>query len=172
MDVIRLLESDHRRVEELFTRAAQRTGDERMIVLGQLNRALHDHMDLEESILYPVMEAGPERHSVQEAETEHELARQALAAALARAPGGLGFGAALDAARAMVAHHVAEEERTLFPHLRAHPEVLTRLEPTVLEARAARGLPNDDRVAPVERPPVAPADSRLADEVAAAMGFD
>jgi hypothetical protein len=51
MDVTRLLESDHRQVEDLFARIEKAEGAQRVPLVDELATALRAHMKLEEAVL-------------------------------------------------------------------------------------------------------------------------
>jgi hemerythrin superfamily protein len=55
MDPTKLLEADHRQVEELFDRIQKADGTERSPLIGELRTALDAHMRLEEEVIYPAM---------------------------------------------------------------------------------------------------------------------
>ncbi len=118
MDVTRILEADHREAETLFGRIEKADGAERQPLIEELATALRAHVELEESVVYPAMGSVTGAEAVTEANTEHELARKALAEMLALAPDPPGVGAALDATKAGIEHHVNEEEGEVFPELR------------------------------------------------------
>jgi hemerythrin superfamily protein len=144
MDVTRLLEADHRKVEALFDEIEGAEGDDRMPLIGQLTDALAAHMTLEEELVYPAMEPVTGAESVEEGESEHELARKALAELVALAPDGPGFGAALDAAKAGIDHHVEEEEGEVFPKLRTEgQQILGEMATPFMTRRLELGLPVD-----------------------------
>lgn len=143
MDPTKLLEADHRRVEELFEAIEEAEGDERTPLIRELETSLHAHMELEEQVLYPAMAPVTGEEVVEEGSTEHELARKALADAVALSPDQPGFGAALDAVKAGIAHHVDEEEQEVFPRLRADGDVLERIVTPFMQTRAELGLPVD-----------------------------
>jgi hemerythrin-like domain-containing protein len=75
-------------------------------------------MQIEESLVYPLVAArvGPEES--EEAETEHGLAREGLEkmSELVDEPG---FGAAVAMVTAGIKHHVKEEETDVFPALKS-----------------------------------------------------
>jgi len=118
MDVTRMLEADHRMVEGLFAKIEATEGEERAALVTELASALHDHMELEERILYPAMIPVVGKETVQEGVTEHELARRTLEDMVALSPDEPGFGGALEAVKAGIEHHVDEEEHEVFPKLR------------------------------------------------------
>src|SRR3954447_7019686 len=55
MDVTRLLEADHRQVEELFEQIEKAQGVERRPLVDELARSVRGHMELEEAVVYPAM---------------------------------------------------------------------------------------------------------------------
>jgi hypothetical protein len=187
MDVTRMLEADHRHVEELFDKIEQARGDARSPLIEELHTSLKAHMELEEEILYPVMAPATGDEAVEEANAEHVLGRKGLGDVLALAPDQPGFGAALDAVKAGISHHVHEEEHEVFPELRKEAEVLERITQPFLGKRAELGLPTtaDALAAASSRPELlATAETvsvegsskmtktELADAVAQEMGLD
>jgi hypothetical protein len=144
MDPTKLLEADHREVESLFDQIESTEGPARQPFIDQLATALQAHMELEESVVYPGIEPAVGSEAVQEGVTEHKLARNDLAAMLALAPDEPGFGAALEAVKAGIGHHVEEEESEVFPQARKDgPELLAEMEHTFLRKRQELGLPID-----------------------------
>jgi hemerythrin superfamily protein len=144
MDPTRVLEADHRMVEQLFEQIEQAEGDARTPLIDQLATSLRGHMELEEQVVYPAMEPVTGAEEVQEGVTEHALARKALQDMLDLAPDQPGFGAALDAVKAGIEHHVEDEEGEVFPKIRKDgPEVLASMEAPFMAKRAELGLPND-----------------------------
>ena len=111
------LETEHRQVEELFSKLeqAESEGEQRTLV-EQLATALTRHMEIEETEVYPAV-AEIDSEMEQEAETEHELGRDGIAT-LQQMVGQPGFGAALAMLKAGISHHVEEEEGEVFPALR------------------------------------------------------
>jgi hypothetical protein len=55
-------------------------------LIGELRTALETHMQLEEEVVYPAMKPVTGQEQIEEAQTEHELARSALAEMLNLAP--------------------------------------------------------------------------------------
>jgi hemerythrin superfamily protein len=144
MDPTKLLEADHRKVEDLFEKIAEADEDARPPLIEDLATSLRAHMQVEEVVLYPAMEPITGSESVQEGVTEHELARKTLEDMLKLAPGEPGFEAALDAVKAGVAHHVEDEEGEVFPKLRKEGgEVLASVKDRMMQLRAELGLPAD-----------------------------
>ena len=143
MDPTKLLEADHRSVEDLFDRIEQAEGDARTPLIEELRTSLTAHMELEERTLYPAMAPVTGEEAVEEGNTEHELARKALADVVDLGPDEPGFGAALDALKAGIEHHVEEEENEVFPKLREDGDVLERVATPIMTARLELGLPMD-----------------------------
>ena len=143
MDVTKLLEADHRQVEELFTAIEGAEGAERTPLIEELATSLRAHMQLEEDVLYPVMAPTTGEEAVEEANTEHELARKSLQEMLDLAPDEPGFGAATKATKAGIEHHVEEEEKEVFPQLRKDGTVLERIATPFMQKRIELGLPVD-----------------------------
>ncbi len=141
MDVTRMLEADHRMVEGLFAQIEAAEGDARMPLVTELAEALRAHMELEEQVVYPAMAPVTGDESVEEGNTEHELARKTLADMVDLAPDQPGFGAALEAVKAGIEHHVEEEEDEIFPQLRSDgPEVIEAMAGPFLAKRASLGM--------------------------------
>lgn len=148
MDPTRLLEADHRQVEELFEAIDRTDGGNRTSLIRELSSALKAHVELEETVLYPAMApiTGVER--VEEGNTEHRLARKALAEMVALAPDDPGCGAAMAATKAGIEHPVKEEECTVFPQLRRDGSILERIATPFMQTRMQLGLPmNADALA-------------------------
>ena len=141
MDVTKMLEADHREAEDLFEKIDSAEGAARQPFIDELATALKAHMQLEEQVVYPMMEPVTGHDDVVEATTEHELARKGLADMLRLAPDELGFGAALEAVKACIAHHVEEEETEVFPKLRkSGAAVLDKMATPFMKKRAELGM--------------------------------
>jgi hemerythrin superfamily protein len=145
VDVTRMLEADHRQVEDLFEQISKtQDGADRLPLIEELATALEGHMALEEEVVYPAMEPVTGAETVQEGETEHELARKTLAEMQRLAPDQPGFEGAMEAVKAGIEHHVQEEEGTVFPKLRSDgTEVLEAMATPFMQKRAELGLPMD-----------------------------
>lgn len=142
MDVTKILEADHRTVEQLFSKIEKAEGSDRAPLVDELATAVKGHMELEEKVLYPKMGTVTGEESVQEGNTEHELARKTLGEMLALAPDDPGFGAALDSVKAGIEHHVKEEEGEVFPQLRKSGQsVLDEIATPFMQTRVSLGLP-------------------------------
>ena len=135
---IMLLEADHRRVEALFARIATTESATRAELVKQVVRALRTHMELEETHVYPLIQRELDEELAEEAEVEHQLARDGLDQLEKLSPDELGFDAALSMVVAGVEHHVLEEETQAFPALatKLGAERLVELARQLTSARA------------------------------------
>jgi hemerythrin superfamily protein len=144
MDPTKLLEADHRQVEDLFERIDQASGEQRLPLIRELESALTAHMQLEEAVVYPAIKPIVGEEEITEGDTEHELARKSLAEMVKLAPDQPGFGAALEATKAGIQHHVEEEEGEVFPKVRSDGQsVLDEITVPFMRKRQALGLPVD-----------------------------
>jgi hemerythrin superfamily protein len=181
MDVTKILEQDHRKVEDLFDKIEKADGDDRKPLIDELVTSLRGHMQLEESVVYPAMEPVTGDETVQEGNKEHELARKGLQDVIDLAPDDPGFGAALDAVKAGISHHVDEEEDEVFPKLRKEgSEILEQMATPFMTKRLELGLPmtpdalaaastKDELVEEAQKAGVDGASSMNKDELAAAL---
>ena len=132
MDVLQHLEGEHRMVEGLLAAlSASKAGAERNRLLRRLAVVIEAHMAFEERFVHPLVERDIEVAMAEEAYVEHDLTRTAIAVImeLAAQPG---FIAAVEMVKGGFAHHLDEEERLMFPALRATAaHELAALEPRV-----------------------------------------
>jgi len=112
-----LLQADHRRVEALFARIAAVEGAPRAELVTQVLKAVRTHMELEETLVYPLIQQEVDKDLAEEAEVEHQLARDGLDQLEELSPDEPGFDAALAMVVAGIEHHVVEEETAAFPGL-------------------------------------------------------
>ena len=112
MDVIELLQQDHRKVEGLFNDYQSTQDDD---TVEQICRELEMHTTVEEEIVYPrLAEIDPELE--QHAEEEHDKAKELIDQIRAKPEDVAGLVQQLQQA---VQHHVNEEETKAFPEMRA-----------------------------------------------------
>ena len=144
-DPIAILTADHRQVEQLFERIEKAEGEERARLVAELESSLRLHMDIEESIVYPIVASQVDEEDAEEANVEHDLAREGLDK-LRQLLDQPGFGAALDMVKAGVHHHVEEEEGEIFPQLegKLDDDKREELGDAVAEAKAS-GAPKGER---------------------------
>lgn len=182
MDAIELLTQQHREVEELFGRYEQLPegdADEREAITRDVIRKLVVHAQLEEQAFYPmVREAIPELDDeIAHDLDEHQEAEQLLARLEDLEPADDeeeedGYDATFGGLIAAIRHHVAEEEKDLFPRVRTAIDAETLLElGSAMETLAAQVPTRPHPHAPNEPPanvltgPLAAALDRLRDAV-------
>jgi iron-sulfur cluster repair protein YtfE (RIC family) len=181
VDVTRILEADHRKVEDLFSKIERADGKARTPLVAELADALEGHMRLEEDVVYPALEPVVGMEPITEGETEHKLARKVLADVERLAPDDPGFGAALAALKAGIEHHVKEEEDDVFPEARSKGEkALASIATPFMSKRLELGLPmeaaalaaastKDELVTEAEHVGVERASSMTKDQLAEAL---
>jgi hemerythrin-like domain-containing protein len=142
-DPMRILKADHREAEKLMEQLGEtEEGSKREALLDELTVKLTAHMEMEEQIVYgPVArEVGTEDE--EEAEIEHNLARDTLQKLheMVAVPG---FGAVVDMLKGGISHHVEEEETQLLPELKdaVSKEEWAAMGDAIVRAKKAAGLP-------------------------------
>lgn len=126
MDMFESLKKDHRKAESLLQDLSDATdADDRASLCAQLTREIEIHTEIEERILYPLLqEYDATRHIVQDGIMEHNSAKEHLRSMAVRMDvGSQDWIGELEVVRAVIAHHVQEEEEKLFPAARG---VLTK----------------------------------------------
>ncbi len=118
-NVIDMLTEDHRQVDLMFERCERAGAEGRDRVVHDIIQSLNTHSRVEEDVLYPFIRAevpdGDEL--VDEADQEHQEARDALVKLSELSPGDAAFDEAFRTLRDGVRHHVQEEEEDVFPKL-------------------------------------------------------
>jgi hemerythrin superfamily protein len=111
------LEAQHRVAEDLLAQLEEaEEAEQQKPLVDKLLAAMAEHMEIEERDVYPELEK-VESELAEEANVEHDLAREGLAK-LPKMIGMPGFGAAVEMVKAGIAHHVKDEEEEAFPKLR------------------------------------------------------
>lgn len=118
-DVIKLLEADHREVEDLFAKAESTSGAAKQQVVMKIAAELTLHAEVEEQIVYPAMREAGLESLVDEAEEEHSMVKELVAQLEAMDATIEGVDSVLAELKANVEHHVQEEESEGFPRFRA-----------------------------------------------------
>lgn len=138
-DVIKLLEADHREVEDLFAKAESTTGAAKQQVVTKIASELTLHAHVEEQVVYPAMREAGLNDIVDEAEQEHSKVKELVAQLEAMDGTTDEVDGVLAELKADVQHHVEEEESEGFPKLRdaVAPEELQALARRVEEAKQA-----------------------------------
>jgi iron-sulfur cluster repair protein YtfE (RIC family) len=121
-DPIALLESDHRRFEDLLKKGAETTERAvkgRTALLDTLTAALEVHELIEEKLLYPALKPHAEtRDIVLEGFEEHHVADVLIKELHQVAKDDEQWGAKFKVLQESLEHHIKEEERTMFPGAR------------------------------------------------------
>jgi hemerythrin superfamily protein len=117
-DVVPLIKSQHRVIEELLEQAQQEDSDT-LAVLRRVAGLLGPHSAAEESFVYPRIAElqADEAEEVRDGTAEHHHAESLLAELLASRPGEPGYDGKLAALVGELKHHVEEEESELLPVL-------------------------------------------------------
>jgi hemerythrin superfamily protein len=142
-DPFSMLEQDHREVERMLEGlGSSKPGAERQQLVGKLVNALDVHMQFEESEIYPLVLQVMDHETEQEAEIEHQLAREGVRK-LSQMIDTPGFGAAVEMLKGGITHHVKEEEQEIFPKLRKNldKDRQSTLATDLLSAKQAAGMP-------------------------------
>jgi iron-sulfur cluster repair protein YtfE (RIC family) len=139
-DVIKLLEADHREVEDLFTKSESTDGAAKQQVVTKIASELTLHAEVEEQIVYPAMQKAGLTDIVQEAEEEHAKVKELVAKLETMDATSGDVDPILAQLKADVQHHVEEEETSGFPKFRAAVDAheLDVLGEKVEEAKAAK----------------------------------
>jgi hemerythrin superfamily protein len=115
-----LLKKDHNTVKKLFSeliRSSSRATKKRQTLIEKLAHELEVHTRIEEDIFYPAMRAcgGEAERLVQEAEEEHQEAKELLAEIQGMDPGAADLVERVKELKQAVLHHATEEEHEMFP---------------------------------------------------------
>jgi hemerythrin superfamily protein len=121
-DAVALLKQDHRTVEELFDRFEDADDDELQAIAERACQLLTVHAQIEEEILYPAakesFEDEEELDLVNEANVEHQSAKDLIAKIEGMTPDDEEYKATVKVLGEYIKHHVKEEEGELFPALK------------------------------------------------------
>ncbi len=138
-----VLKADHRDVKRLLTALAEsEEGPEREFMAAEVKTALAVHMELEERLVYPLVEREVGEEDADEANIEHGLARDGLATMMSMVDKP-GFGAAVEMVKGGIEHHVHEEESELLPELKEKldREQWLALGDAIVQGKADAGVP-------------------------------
>jgi hemerythrin-like domain-containing protein len=121
-EIIEELKADHKRAKRAFKEAEQldadEDGEELKAIVDQTCAELEVHARLEEEVFYPAArEALKEEDLVDEAEVEHESAKELIAKLRAMGPDDEKYQATFKVLGEYVNHHIKEEENEMFPGL-------------------------------------------------------
>ena len=136
MDAFTLLKNDHKTVAGLMEKidaTTERALKGREELFTQLKSELEIHAEIEEKILYPVLEKADETHEISlEAYEEHKVVKRLLAELEAEPKDTEEWSAKFTVLKENVEHHVEEEEGEMFKKAR---KVLSEEEIEELGAR-------------------------------------
>jgi hemerythrin-like domain-containing protein len=121
MDALELVRQDHRRLEALlerFRRTSDADGEERTVLLAQLDTALRHHVDEEEAILYPAYPL-PDRDLLARGTGQHRRIVALADELTATPPDADAFQPKLQALATQVRAHLDIEDATLLTALEA-----------------------------------------------------
>ena len=124
-DVIKLLETDHREVEDLFAKAESTDGAAKQQVVTKLIDELTIHAEVEEQIVYPAMREAGLDDLVAEAESEHQKVKELLARLGGMDATSSDVDPVVAELKGDVQHHVQEEESEAFPRFRSASDQAT-----------------------------------------------
>jgi hemerythrin superfamily protein len=117
-DVLDLLTSQHKELDELFARIESREGNVPSL-FTQLADKLAAHSTVEEKLFYPTIMAKDTEDQLREAVEEHLSIKRVLADLIALEPSNDAFFAKLKVLKEQVSHHAhKEEEVKLFPKVK------------------------------------------------------
>ena len=117
-DAVELLETDHRRLEDLLAQGEKTTSrgvKTRNDLLATLARELNAHELIEEKVLYPALQAHPQaKDIVLEGYQEHHVADLILSELKGLARDDEQWGAKFKVLKENIEHHIKEEEGEMF----------------------------------------------------------
>ena len=119
-NVIDMLTEDHKQVNAMFESYDEGADPERRDrLVHEIIQSLKTHARIEEDVLYPYIRAEVPGGSqlMDEAEQEHQEAKDAIARLSELSPDDAEFNEAFATLKSGVQHHVQEEERDVFPKL-------------------------------------------------------
>ena len=117
-DPMTILKNDHREAKELLKKlGVSKQGAQRRAMVDKVCNALTLHMQLEEKLVYPLVEKAEGSEVRHEADIEHDLARDGITTMrdMVDEPG---FGAAAESLLGGLTHHIREEESEILPTLK------------------------------------------------------
>lgn len=120
-DAIKVLAQDHKRVQQLFRQFERTSGDDARAheIAERTCRELEIHAQLEEQIFYPAVHGKiKEPELIDEAEVEHQSAKDLIQQVRQLRPQDPKFAATVRVLSEYVQHHVREEERKIFPQVK------------------------------------------------------
>ena len=115
-DVFEMLKTDHRHVQDLFTRFEDADKRTRTSIAAQTLSALEVHTAIEEELVYPaIAEVIEDEELVNEAREEHHVAKLLIKELHKMDAGDNAFATKFKVLGELVGHHIEEEEGEVFP---------------------------------------------------------
>lgn len=115
-DVFEMLKTDHRHVQDLFTRFEDADKRTRTSIAEEALTALEVHAALEEQLVYPaIAEVIEDEEAVNEAKEEHHVAKLLIKELHKMEAGDEAFATKFKVLGELVSHHIEEEEGEIFP---------------------------------------------------------
>jgi hypothetical protein len=115
-DVFEMLKTDHRQVQDLFTRFEDADKRTRASIAEEALIALEVHAALEEQLGYPaIAEVIEDEETVNEAKEEHHVAKLLIKELQKMDVGDEAFATKFKVLGELVNHHIEEEEGETFP---------------------------------------------------------
>ena len=112
MDATHILASDHRKVEDLFTKYESANGTERKRALAmEICTELKVHAQIEEEIFYPALKGKVDEDLLNEAYVEHDGAKVLINEIAEGSPDEEFYDAKITVLKEQIEHHVTEEEK-------------------------------------------------------------
>ena len=115
-NIFEMLKTDHRHVQDLFTRFEDADKRARATIAEETLTALEVHAAIEEELVYPaVAEVVEEEDIVNEAKEEHHVAKFLIKELRKMDAGSEEFATKFKVLGEIVGHHIEEEEGEMFP---------------------------------------------------------
>ena len=115
-NVFEMLKTDHRHVQDLFTRFENADTRARVAIAEETLTALEVHAALEEELVYPaIAKVVEDEEAVSEAREEHHVAKLLIKELRKMEAGDDAFPTKFKVLGELVGHHIEEEEGELFP---------------------------------------------------------
>ena len=116
VDLFEMLKTDHRQVQELFTKFEDADKRTKASIAEEALTALEVHAAIEEELVYPaIAEVIEEEDLVNEAKEEHHVAKLLIKELHKMDAGDEEFATKFKVLGEIVGHHIEEEEGEMFP---------------------------------------------------------
>ena len=111
-----LLKQDHRRVSQIINQMMKSSGTDREDLLDELTDELDEHMDIEETYLYPKLESIAEtKNIIRDSYEEHKMVKNQLEKLQEISVDEDEWDNTLQAMKENIDRHVKQEETNTFP---------------------------------------------------------